>query len=293
MVNRFSIDSFRFKIRSSKNNWNTHPDMNLLDMSFGKLRVLDTKEGKRTVIIIPDGPNVIEHHFHLIENLRSKFRVVVVDLPGFGFSTHDGGYDYSYVKTNELLLELLDLINVPDVNIVFPCANGFYGLAFTHTYPEKVKSLTLIQTPSQNEMNNWADRTVPNYLKKPVLGQILMPFFEKKFADKWYDYALPKGVDRKPYSSVALKCLQDGGNFCLCSLTQGLQSQEEGLLYVDSKIPATLVYGAKDFTHKHTDFSSITRYNNKMELICFENSGHFPDLEETDKFAKLLLEKLN
>ena len=291
-MNKYWIDSLRFKLRSGKKNWNTHPDMHLLEMSFGELRVLDTKQGKQSIIIIPDGPNVIEHHLGMVDKLKSKFRVIVLDLPGFGFSTHNGNYDYSYLKTNELLIELLDLIKVDRVNIVFPCANGFYGLAFTHAYPEKVGSLTLIQTPSSESMNKWASRTVPNYLKKPVIGQMLMPFMEKKFADKWYDYALPKGVDRQLYQSIALKCLNDGGNFCLCSLTQGLLSLDEDLLFIDSRIPSTLVYGARDFTHKHTDFSGIGKYNKKIELICFENSGHFPDLEEEDKFAKLLISKL-
>ena len=58
-------------------------------------------------------------------------------------------------------------------------------LCVATSYPEKVNQLILLQTPSLSEMNNWSDRIVPSFLKQPILSQLIMPFVEKKFADKW------------------------------------------------------------------------------------------------------------
>lgn len=260
---------------------------------MGNIRILDTKAGKETILIIPDGPNIIEHYFSLVDKLKKSFRVIIFDLPGFGFSTHNGNYDYSFQKTNQLIIELLEVIRLPKVNLVFPCAGGFYGLAFTQSFPEKVNHLILIQTPSLGEMKKWTKRIVPSYLKNPYLGQLFMPFVENKFAESWYDYALPKGVDGTAYKAVALKGIKDGGTFCLCSLTQGITVDMDRDLTIDSAVPMTLVYGAKDFTHKGTNFESIRQYHSKADVIRFEQCGHFPDLEQEDKFTKLLKEKIS
>ncbi len=293
MSNQYKVDSLRFKFQFGKKQWNTHPDMEMAKLSNGHLRFLDTKLGKETLLIIPDGPNIIEHYFEMLKDLRKKYRVVIFDLYGFGFSTHNGTYDYSFKKTNELLLELLDFINIDRVNIVFPCAIGFYGLYFTSHFPEKVNQLVLLQTPSHEEMAKWTDRIVPDYLKRPYVGQMIMPWVEKKFATTWYDYALPKGVDRLPYQKIATEGIQNGGNFCLCSLTQGLVSQLNQSIDIDTSIPTTLLYGDKDFTHKSTNFESIRVYHKNIDIIRFENCGHFPDLERSKDFMQIIGEKIN
>lgn len=293
MSKQFSIDALRFSLKGQSKKYATHADIKMLNLSMGNIRILDTKAGKETILIIPDGPNIIEHYFSLVDKLKKSFRVIIFDLPGFGFSTHKGNYDYSFQKTNQLIVELLEVIRLSKVNLVFPCAGGFYGLGFTQAYPEKVNHLLLIQTPSLGEMKKWTKRIVPNYLKKPYLSQVIMPLVENKFADSWYDYALPKGVDGSAYKSVALKGLKDGGSFCLCSLTQGLTEEMYTDLSIDVSIPLTLVYGTKDFTHKGTNFESIRQYHAKADLIAFEQCGHFPDLEQEDKFVKLLKEKIS
>lgn len=288
---QFKIDALRFKLKT-KRNWKTHPCIEMLDLSNGKIRVLDTKEGKESLLIIPDGPNVIEHHFELVEALGKSYRVIIFDLYGFGFSTHDGSYDYSFDKTNVLINELLEILNIKRTNIVFPCANGFYGIAYANTYPERINQLILLQTPSLDYMDKWAQRTVPGYLKKPFLSQLVMPFVEKKFADKWYDYALPKGIDPDPYKSIAIQAIKNGGVFCLCSLTQGIATQNDNDFSLDNSLPVTLLYGAKDFTHKHTDFESIRAYHSKVDLISFEESGHFPHLEDKNRFIQIIKDKV-
>ncbi len=293
MSKQFNIDALRFSLKGTSKKFATHSAIRMIKLSMGNIRILDTKEGKETILIIPDGPNIIEHYFSLIKKLEKSFRVIIFDLPGFGFSTHKGNYDYSFQKTNQLIIELLDIVQLPKVNLVFPCAGGFFGLAFTQAYPEKVNHLMLIQTPSLGEMKKWTKRIVPNYLKKPYLSQVLMPFVENKFANSWYDYALPKGVDGTTYKSVALKAIKNGATFCLCSLTQGLTEEMDTDLSIDASIPMTLVYGTIDFTHKGTNFESILQYHAKADVIAFEQCGHFPDLEKEDKFVQLLKEKIS
>lgn len=288
---RYKIDSLRFKHkRQAQKPWK-NKEIGLLKTTLGTIRILDTKGDKPPILFIPDGPNIIEHHLPFFEKMRKDFRFICFDLPGFGFSFHQGQYDYSFTKTNQLIGELLAALNLKKVNIAFPCANGFYGLAFAQAFPEKVNQLILLQTPSLGEMKKWTSRMVPSLLKTPFIGQLVMPFMEEKFAKGWYEYALPKGVDRAPYQKIAVEGIQQGAAFCLCSLTQGLQKEMDVDLSIDSAVPLTLIYGNKDFSHKGTDFKTIANYHtspNIVELDC----GHFPDLELPEKYGDLLREEL-
>ncbi len=50
---------------------------------------------KSLLIMTPDGSNAVEHHAGLIHPLRSNFRVVCFDMPGFGFSRPRRTYDHT------------------------------------------------------------------------------------------------------------------------------------------------------------------------------------------------------
>jgi pimeloyl-ACP methyl ester carboxylesterase len=52
----------------------------------GAVRAHDTGSNRPCVVMVPDGPNVIEHCAHLIGLLSPRLRVVCFDMPGFGFS---------------------------------------------------------------------------------------------------------------------------------------------------------------------------------------------------------------
>jgi pimeloyl-ACP methyl ester carboxylesterase len=291
MRSPYLIDAWRFGMHKSPK-WNTHPDMHMVDLTHGTLRILDTKEGKQCLLIIPDGPNIIEHYFEIVAILRKEYRVIIFDLYGFGFSTHKGEYDYSFLKTNLMINEILDLLSIKRINLIFPCANGFYGISYANAYPDKVNQLILIQTPSLSEMSKWSDRTVPAFLKLPYLGQMIMPFVEKKFATKWYDYALPKDVDGTHYKAIALSAIEQGGHFCLCSLSQGMANQEVIDWELDDTMSVTLLYGDKDFTHKPTNFDTIRDYHKGVDIIRFTGCGHFPDLERTEHFIQIVRDKV-
>ncbi len=289
---QYKIDSLRGNYHLKNKIWKTHPNIDMLVLSNGQIRILDTKSGKESLLIIPDSPNVIEHYFEVVEHLSKWYRVVIFDLYGFGFSTHNGKYDYSFIKTNQLINEILDLIKVERTNIIFPCSHGFYGISYATHYPDKVKQLILLQTPSFAEMNNWSNRIVPSFLKQPILSQIIMPFVEKKFADKWYEYSLPRATDKKPYKTLALEAIDNGATYCLCSLTQGISKETDNKFDLEDALPVTLIYGNEDFTHKKTNFDSIRDYHNKIDIIRFDNCGHFPHLENKKRFIQIVKEKI-
>jgi pimeloyl-ACP methyl ester carboxylesterase len=271
-----------------------HPDFgvntNMISTDYGKIRVLDTNSNKPVIINVPDGPNVIEHHENLIAKLSENFRVICFELPGIGFSYPNSRYDYSTEKAAKIIINLLDILKIERATAAFSCSNGFYAIKAASLFPQRISQLFLSQTPSLHSMEPWVETNIPKLLRYPIIGQLTNSFAEKKLAKIWYKNALPKSTNREEYEAKALNSLDRDGCFCLSGLVQGLTCEIDSVLKV-SNIPATIVWGNKDYSHRKTDHKTIVEHLPDCEIIEFDNCGHFPELEDTDRFVKLLNER--
>lgn len=283
------IDTYRFRLKNIQENWKEN--INLISTDFGKIRVLDTLGNKPVILNVPDGPNVIEHHKGLITKLSKKFRVICFEFPGIGFSYPNSNYDYSFPNGAKLIINLMNILKIEQAALAFSCSNGFYAIKTAELFPQRINRLFLSQTPSLHSMNKWTKHAIPKILKYPIIGQIANILSEKKFAKTWYKYALPKETEKSQYQKKALDSLNNGGCFCLSSLVQGLSKEINSTLKV-LEVPATLIWGSKDFTHKNTNKKSIMEHLPNCEIIEFDNCGHFPELENTDRYVNLINERM-
>lgn len=288
MTGKF-IDTLRFRFKRKTKRW--AENIRLVSTNFGEIRLLDTGENKPVILTIPDGPNVIEHHQQLISQLSENFRVVCFEFPGIGFSYPNSRFDYSFNAASKLVIELMDLLKIEKATLAFSCSNGFYAIKTAELFPERINRLFLSQTPSLNSMSKWTEKAIPRVLKLPIIGQFANLFLVKKFANIWYKYALPKPTDKSLYRKKAIHSLENGGCFCLSSLVQGLQKEKGSKLTVVD-VPATLIWGSKDFTHQKTNAQSILEHLPNCEIIEFDSCGHFPELEDTNRYVELISERV-
>lgn len=284
------IDRFRCSFKRGHSNLKSN--YALVSTDFGKIRVFDTKENKPVIISVPDGPNVIEHHENLILKLSKDFRVICFEFGGIGKSYPNSRYDYSFEKSSQLIINLMDVLKIERATLCFSCSNGFYAIKAAELFPERIQKLFLSQTPSITAMVNWTDDNIPSILRYPVIGQIANSFLEKRLAKLWYKYALPKETDNSAYIDTAISSINNGGCFCLSSLVQGLEKESLSKLKV-LEVPATIIWGKKDYTHRKTNNKSILEHLPNCEIVEFENCGHFPELENTNRYVELVKEQMS
>jgi len=262
-----------------------------IETPVGCVRVYDSESAKPCVVFVPDGPNVIEHYEVLFGLLSQRLRVVCFDLPGFGYSFPLSSYGHSLDQGASAVLGVLDSLGIKKATLAFSCANGFYALRTAQLAPERITNLVLSQTPSLTAMHAWTSRVIPWPLRIPVVGQISAWLFRGKAAHAWYGMALPRTTTPKPFQEKALDALSGGACFCLASVVQGL-ARERMVSLSGVATPCTMIWGAKDRSHKYTDPMSLHELVPKAEIVHFEDCGHFPDIEQPERFAALLIEKV-
>lgn len=267
--------------------WPAHT--RLLETSGGRVRCLDTGGRRPALVMVPDGPCVLEHCEALIARLAPYFRVVCFDMPGFGFSYPSVGYDHSLRSGAQVVLDVLDAVGIAQAALSFTCANGFYALEAARQAPDRISHLVLAQTPSLGQMHHWVGRVIPRPLRMPGLGQVLSRVVRGRLAARWYRGALPREADPQPYYERSAQAFATGGCFCLAGVVQGLL-RENPLVALSpaAAVPITLVWGALDRSHRPTDPASLREHAPQATVLAFPDCGHFPNLEQPARFTELL-----
>lgn len=293
MSHGYILDGIRHILRSPSNkviaSW--PDDTYILDTDTGKIRIKDTGGNNPALVMIPDGPCVIEHFESLITELLPHFRVICFDMPGLGFSYPKLSYDFGLEKSTKIIIAVLDALKIERAMFSFSCSNGYIAISVAKNFPERVSRLVLAQTPSIHEMKSqWLDRNVPKLIQIPYIGQTINTIMSKKMASIWYDMALPKNSPHKEdFVNYSISALHSGGCFCLASIVQGMRNVGDNELN-GIEIPTTMVWGNKDRSHKNTKFESLREHVPNCEIHEFDGCGHFPYLEQPRKFAALLRE---
>lgn len=257
----------------------------------GPVRVFDSATARPCVVIVPDGPNLIEHYAALIALLTPHVRVVCFDMPGFGYSLPKAGYRHTLDEGASAVLGVLAQLGIARATLAFSCANGFYALRAAQLAPTRIASLVLSQTPSLAAMHAWTERVIPWPLGVPIVGQAAAWALRRKAAGGWYNMALPKATDRTPWQQTALQALADGACFCLAGVVQGLRGEKVDAL-AGSAVPCTMIWGSLDHSHRQTDPHSLLSCAPNAEIVRFEDCGHFPDIEQAARYADILLARV-
>ena len=264
----------------------------LLQTRRGRLRVFDTGGKGPVLLMVPDGPNVIEHHAQVIERLAPHARVICFDMPGFGYSRPPFGYAHTLEQGAQTVLAVMDALGVDVASLLFSCANGFYAIAAARLAPRRIRRLLLCQTPGISAMPAWTLRNVPRPIRTPLVGQVLMRGARRKFAHTWYGMAMPDKPQRDEFRSVADHALTHGGCFCLAGVVQGLGHASAAQL-TGVKQPTTLLWGDSDRSHRHTRAESLLELLPRAQIRHLPDCGHFPDLEQPQVYVELALSGLD
>jgi len=154
-------------------------DIYMLDTNSGKIRVRDTGGNKPALVMVPDGPSLIEHFDLLITELVSHFRVVCFDMPGFGFSYPNFSYDFGLDMSSNVIISVMDALNIKRAMLSFSCINGHIATSVAKNFPERVVQLVLAQTPSLDTMQNgWVNRNAPKIVKVPFVHSCQKSFLQ-------------------------------------------------------------------------------------------------------------------
>jgi pimeloyl-ACP methyl ester carboxylesterase len=195
----------------------------------------------------------------------TSFRAYALDLWGFGDTAHTV-LNYSLENQVSLIDRFLMEMGIGKIALVGHGLGGLVGLAFAARFPQSVDRLMAVSTPLDYAAVHSRLRTAP----------------PAELSD-WLS-------NRTPEAAAALIDSPKADPQAIAASMAALQTYNIFSNFRSTNIPCLLVYGDKDpaITTPDEEFS-LSTMTHQIEL---EGSGHFPMIDETSKFNRLLTDFL-
>ena len=129
-------------------------------------------EGEGDVLLLLHGAFSSLHTFNdWNKQLKKHYRVVRLDLMGFGLTGPNDANDYSIENHVRVLQTFLNILKIEKCHIVGNSLGGWLAWEFTYRYPKKVDKLVLIDSAGFLEEEN--DPLPYKFARTPVFGKII------------------------------------------------------------------------------------------------------------------------
>lgn len=268
------------------------PGMEFLDLPQGRLRVRRAGAGERALIFCTDPPNVLEHYGPLFARLKREraLTTIAFEPAGFGHSTSKGPAPHSIEAGAAATEALLEKLGIRGAVLAFPCVAAYAALRVAARRPDLVAGLVLLQAPAWREGARWVARVDRRrVLRTPVVGQVVNYVRADAIIRRWYAAAAGAPERGARLQGFAIEALDHGARFPLASAFQTLfRGPAPDLAPVAQ--PTLALWGAADRTHARTEKDSILEHAPGATVVEVEGVGHFPELEDPNAFAGLVLD---
>lgn len=153
------------------------PPSQFVEAAGMRLHVRDTGPRDAPALLLLHGFGASLHTWdELAARLDGEYRVIRLDLPGFGLTGPDPGRDYSDARSHAVLMALMDQLGIARAVVAGHSMGGRIAWTFAALHPERVKRLVLL-APDGFASPGFTYGTAP---KVPLLLRLLpyvMPTF--------------------------------------------------------------------------------------------------------------------
>lgn len=243
-----------------------------------------------SLVMACDPPSTIEAYDEIFDLLSQRFRVYLIEQPGFGFSVPDFGFDFSFEMTNHWLESLLAAIARPPYVLALPCVIGVSAATIARRHPDAVTHLVLNQTPGWQDLQRWAlKRDAKGLLRRPVLGQLALQALKRRRVGLWYDTVMANSDLAQRLTTCTRHAFKQGGCFCLATGFQAYLFRSTPTLEPAPQ-PTLVIWGGADASHQETDHTTSAQLAQHRHTLFWSDAGHSPELEKPAAFSAALAE---
>ncbi len=210
--------------------------------------------------------------------LSHDYRVISVDLPGFGLTGEDPSGIYTDQRSVEVLEAFLKVLQIPKVVIVGNSMGGKFAWQFAARYPNQVEKLVLISP------DGYASHGI-EYGKKsevPAIAQLYRYFFSKTFLAMNLEpaYANPKSLNDDLVNRYYDLMLAPGVRGAILDRMQQTVLQDPVPSLASIQVPTLLIWGEKDAFIPIGNSNDYLKVMPNAKRVSLPNIGHLPQEEQ-------------
>tara|TARA_B100001029_G_scaffold34633_1_gene26317 strand:- start:6468 stop:7442 length:975 start_codon:yes stop_codon:yes gene_type:complete len=280
-----------------------------LDLSDGtRIHFRDEGNAKNPTVILLHGFNGSLLNFdRLVPLLVEDYRLVSIDLPGFGLTGAIPSADYSTESFIDTVTTLTTHLGIEKFSIAGNSMGGGVAWRYALNNPRKVESLILIASSgvmTEEDSRKFAERKdnspiVWRLMNSNILKRFLNYYTPKFFATQGlkvsvYDQKLANIEHAMQFHDLVLL---EGSRNAILSMSMGSRSKMHGPESLSRiEAPTLVIHGDKDNIIPIERSQVFEEYIDNVEIKIYSQIGHLPMYEDPNKTAndiKSFLQNLN
>lgn len=221
------------------------------------------------------------------------FRVIAVDLVGFGFSGKPAWFDYSIASQARMVQRLMNRLGIGKATIVGSSYGGAVAGWLTLDNPERVQKLILVGAVTNNRPMS---HTLMKIIRQPALGEAVSPFlvdsrsFLRFRMQGTLDPANHHLITNDRIDSI-LRPLRaaDAHNALLMTARNWNANRIEDDAYLIEQ-PTLLIWGEGDTVIPKGNGEKLYDQILNSRFVVLKDCGHIPQEEKPELFIELVTE---
>ncbi|HXB12166.1 MAG TPA: alpha/beta hydrolase [Bacteroidia bacterium] len=243
----------------------------------GIVRYSDKGKG-RAIVLLHGYPENLHIWDEFSDTLSKNFRVIGIDLPGFG-ETENFGYVHSMELMAQCVHSVMLQLNLRRYIVVGHSMGGYVAIAFAELFTENLRGLCMFHSttyPDTEEKKADRDRGIVAVKKHPA--QYLKAFSANLFAD-------PNDTHIKKVQEIISTSTPRG----IIAALEGMKVRpNREIILKFTRYPVLFIMGKKDKIINYQAALPQTEIPSQCEVLLLENAGHMGFYEAPEETLKAL-----
>lgn len=217
------------------------------------------------------------------EGLKNHFRVITLDLWGFGQSSPVTGQAMTMTDYAQEVKQLLDQLNIQKAIIGGESMGGYVALAFLEQYPERVTGLILADT--QAITDNEETRA-----KREASAIDILQNGSASFINGFMPKALSKNASEETKQQL-LTILQSQAREAFASALRGMALRHDtSQILAQTELPVLIITGEDDILISPEQSLAMHKLAKNSKLVTLKNTAHLANLEQAGAWNQAVID---
>lgn len=219
------------------------------------------------------------------------FRVIAVDLVGFGYSEKPRGFEYSISSQARIVTRFMERLGIGQATIVGSSYGGAVAATIALDYPERVEKLVLVDAVINDDLKS---HPVLRFASLPGLGEIMTPFVsDSKFFLRHRMHGTLAKVNHHLITDDRIEGVRrpllgaDGHHSLLATSRNWSANRIERDAHLITQ-PTLIIWGEDDTVIPIKNGYKLRDVVPDSRLIVLRDCGHVPQEECSGSFTKIV-----
>ncbi len=283
-----------------------------MDDNIGKIAYIDEGKGEKTLLFIHGVGAYLKYFYYQIKYFSKKFRVIALDMPGYGKSTFNPNVKYTPDLHIKSIKKFINQKKLKNLVIIGHSYGTVVSSELSLDSNLNVKKTILLTAPGLQLLSkrdyDWFDSNLEKILKNSVMS-------EDKIINSWKNrLVFLKSRITNEYL-IDLLNLNYSGDFVRKTVPVRNQIVLQFLNYKNTlsriqnykkiKNPILIIAGENDELYprlspitltKNTPenfYNEVLKFNLNSKVVLLKNCGHMVPIEQPDEVNRIILDFIN